>query len=63
LPAGEWFIGVQTAKTRELGGVCVTTDNDNLADWDEYYADPETGRTNFVEYRLYPITVVERPGA
>jgi hypothetical protein len=63
LPAGEWYIGVQTAKTRELGGVCVTTDNNNLADWDEHYADPETGRTNFVEYRLYPITVVERPSA
>ena len=64
LPAGEWFIGVQTAKTRELGGVCVRHAYlDYLADWDEHYADPEAGRTNFVEYRLYPITVVERPGA
>jgi hypothetical protein len=64
LPAGEWSIGVQTAKTRELGGVCVEHANlDYLSSWDEHYADPETGRTNFVEFRLYPITVVERPGA
>jgi hypothetical protein len=64
LPAGEWFIGMQTAKTRELGGVCVQhAPLDYLGDWDEHYADPQTGRTNFVEYRLYPITVVERPGA
>jgi hypothetical protein len=64
LPAGEWYIGVQTAKTRELGGVCVKhAPLDYLSAWDEHYADPETGRTNFVEFRLYPITVVERPGA
>lgn len=63
LPAGEWNIAVQTAKTRELGGVSVSTDLMYLPDWDETYADPQTGRTNFVEYRLYPITVVERPGA
>ena len=63
LPAGEWNIAVQTAKTRNLGGVHIKTDFDNLSSWDEHYADPQTGRTNFVEYRLYPVTVVERPGA
>jgi hypothetical protein len=63
LPAGEWNIAVQTAKTRELGGVSVSTDRMYLSDWDETYTDPNTGRSNFVEYRLYPITVVERPGA
>jgi hypothetical protein len=64
LPAGEWVIAVQTAKTRELGGVCVKhAILDYLSSWDEHYADPETGRTDFVEFRLYPITVVERPGA
>ncbi len=64
LPAGEWFIGVQTAKTRELGGVFVEhAPLDYLSSWDEHYTDPQTGRTNFVEYRLYPVTVIERPGA
>jgi hypothetical protein len=64
LPAGEWFIGVQTAKTRELGGVFVEhAPLDDLSSWDEHYTDPQTGRTNFVEYRLYPVTVIERPGA
>jgi hypothetical protein len=64
LPAGEWYIGVQTAKTRELGGVCVEhAPLDYLFSWNENYADAQTGRTNFVEYRLYPITVVQRPGA
>jgi hypothetical protein len=64
LPAGEWILAVQTAKTHELGGVCVKhAPLDYLSSWNEHYVDPETGRTNFVEYRLYPITVVERPGA
>lgn len=64
LPAGEWSIGVQTAKTRELGGVFVQyAPLDSLSSWDEHYVDSLTGRANFVEYRLYPVTVVERPGA
>ncbi len=64
LPAGEWFIGVQTAKTRELGGVFVQyAPLDSLSSWDEYYVDTLTGRSDFVEYRLYPVTVVERPSS
>ena len=64
LPTGKWYLGVQTAKTRELGGVCVQyAPLEYLTTWDETYVDAQTGRTSFVEYRLYPITVVERPGA
>jgi len=64
LPVGKWYLGVQTAKTRELGGVCVQyAPLEYLTTWDETYVDAQTGRTNFVEYRLYPITVVERPGS
>jgi len=63
LPEGNWSICVQSARTRELGGTNLVDFPLDVLDTIGYgsISSPET-YTGDVVYRLYPITVVKRPG-
>lgn len=64
LPEGHWTIGVQSARTQQLGGSCL---KDYPLDYlieigGSSIVSPETTKDDVV-YRLFPVTVVKRPGS